>query len=562
MHCMTAIHAKTNENWRKRFLGRVCFFPRAAHVHADPIANVKWQVVIYDDDFKVLSSPMTLSRVFLFSFRSKTIWPTMLEHSGCALLLSWATCLPVVLSWIAQTTMISPELALRLCFFIKYLALSLCSFPHPPGFFCAFFFSAAGFFCCCNFFCPYICCSIMASCKPKIAKNSCTQAVSWDTETNSIRVCRRKLIIAECASHLLHCFKTYTCKQLSIGQTVNSCKQILICHPCVLDKWRLWSDGSLRHRISAMWPRANLRKTAKVFLFQIKPVQSWHCFVPIFMCKVCWTLGFWIDTDAWQETAGSSETFSSFEGGSPPVQPHEMTHNRKTFNIVWNHGHTCIHRSQFAACTTIFLSRAGLTGRPKSQPPYLEEIAWFSGATVMELPAQDKASRTDFLMSRRMAIKAANKHAYPENLRESSDCQTGAQWTLDPGRLRMFPWFPLLSSQLMAHHPKKMPTGFKWDSMPHALPISSSTKGCMVSKRSRIPGSAATQADHAPSFIESRAFLQVLRVNLQFERIFCYKFKICTTCLQLQVVWAAEVLHQRFEVINDQPNHTIRFSVT
>ena len=60
----------------------------------------------------------------------------------------------------------------------------------------------------------------MASCKPKIAKNSCTQAVSWDTETNSIRVCRRKLIIAECASHLLHCFKTYTCKQLSIGQTV------------------------------------------------------------------------------------------------------------------------------------------------------------------------------------------------------------------------------------------------------------------------------------------------------------------------------------------------------
>ena len=235
---------------------------------------------------------------------------------------------------------------------------------------------------------------------------------------------------------------------------------------------------------------------------------------------------------------------------------------QKTFNIVWNHGHTCIHRSQFAACTTIFLSRAGLTGRPKSQPPYLEEIAWFSGATVMELPAQDKASRTDFLMSRRMAIKAANKHAYPENLRESSDCQTGAQWTLDPGRLRMFPWFPLLSSQLMAHHPKKMPTGFKWDSMPHALPISSSTKGCMVSKRSRIPGSAATQADHAPSFIESRAFLQVLRVNLQFERIFCYKFKICTTCLQLQVVWAAEVLHQRFEVINDQPNHTIRFSVT
>ena len=305
----------------------------------------------------------------------------------------------------------------------------------------------------------------MASCKPKIAKNSCTQAVSWDTETNSIRVCRRKLIIAECASHLLHCFKTYTCKQLSIGQTVNSCKQILICHPCVLDKWRLWSDGSLRHRISAMWPRANLRKTAKVFLFQIKPVQSWHCFVPIFMCKVCWTLGFWIDTDAWQETAGSSETFSSFEGGSPPVQPHEMTQNRKTFNIVWNHGHTCIHRSQFAACTTIFLSRAGLTGRPKSQPPYLEEIAWFSGATVMELPAQDKASRTDFLMSRRMAIKAANKHAYPENLRESSDCQTGAQWTLDPGRLRMFPWFPLLSPQLMAHHPKKMPTGFKWDSM-------------------------------------------------------------------------------------------------
>lgn len=247
------------------FLAESAFFPRAAHVHADPKANVKRQVIIYDDPFKVLSSPMTLSRVFLLSFRSKTIWPTMLEHSGCALLLSWATCLPVVLSWIAQTTMISPELALRLCFFIKYLALSLCSFLHPPGFFCAFFFSAAGFFCCCNFFCPYICCSIMASCKPKIAKNSCTQAVSWDTETNSIRVCRRKLIIAECASHLLHCFTTYTCKQLSIGQTVNSCKQTLICHPCVLDKWRLWSDGSLRHRISAMWPRANLRKTAKVF---------------------------------------------------------------------------------------------------------------------------------------------------------------------------------------------------------------------------------------------------------------------------------------------------------
>ena len=82
-HCMTAIHAKTHENWRKRFLGRVCFFPRAAHVHADPIANVKWQVVIYDDAFKVLSSPMTLSG-FCFHLDPKPsdlqCWSTPAAH--------------------------------------------------------------------------------------------------------------------------------------------------------------------------------------------------------------------------------------------------------------------------------------------------------------------------------------------------------------------------------------------------------------------------------------------------------------------------------------------------
>ena len=62
-----------------------------------------------------------------------------------------------------------------------------------------------------------------------------------------------------------------SCCQLSIVYAVNKFSSII--HACVLDKRRLWGDGSIRHGNCALWSRANLRKIAKHF-FQIKPVQS------------------------------------------------------------------------------------------------------------------------------------------------------------------------------------------------------------------------------------------------------------------------------------------------
>ena len=73
---------------------------------------------------------------------------------------------------------------------------------------------------------------------------------------------------------------------------------------------------------------------------------------------------------------------------------------------------------------------------------------------------------------------------------------------------------------------------FNWDSMPHALPMSSSANGFMISKSSKAWGSDRTHNGQLSSFLkDSRAFLHVFLANLRNERILGCIWGECWTCM-------------------------------